>query len=284
MLGRGERQLLIRPVDPELEAAERLVGPAVALDPLADPHGTVQEAARPGPPGEGAQRDAGPGHVAHGGAGEAELRPDIGRAVRPHEAVGLERAVVEGVRPDVVGLPEPAVVVRRVVALGMEQRITQRLGPGQCGGGPGREVGEDHEGVVVGERGAEQAGLVGVALGQAKGAVVGVGVHGGGEEGQSPGRGRGGARAGGTGREGLPRAGGGEPRGTDAESGTDERTPAERRALSASHGSPLRALSISGRSLCWRAGAGSTLRSEGRVGGEGEREADHSQTISSRGV
>ena len=49
--------------------------------------------------------------VAHGRPEEAELPPDVGRPVGEHETVVLRRAVVEDVRPDVVRLAQPAVVV-----------------------------------------------------------------------------------------------------------------------------------------------------------------------------
>lgn len=262
MLGRGERQFFVGPVDAELVPAERLVGPPDPLDPLADPHRAGEEAPLTGPRGERAERDTGPRHVAHGGTGEAELRTDVGRTVRPHEPVRLRGAVVEGVRPDVVGLPQSAVVVPRVVGLGVQQCVTEGHGTGAARGGG--EVGQDREGVVVGERGAEQARLVRVALGEPDRAVVRVGVHGGGEEGPRAARRRDRGRAGRAlcrpGRNGADR---GERHGSEA--GPDERTAAEGVAGTAGHGTPrrcgpgaLRALSSGAGSFCWGPRGGST--------------------------
>jgi hypothetical protein len=167
VLAGTERQRRVGPVDAELVAAERLVGAPVGLDPVPDPDGAGPETAGTRAAGERRQRDAGPGHVAHRGAREAELGADVRGAVGADEAVRLRRTVVERVRADVVGLAKAPVAVLRVVRLGVEQGVTELHRPGLPTVG---EVRQDRQPVVVREGGAEQARLVGVALRETDGA------------------------------------------------------------------------------------------------------------------
>jgi len=117
------------------------------------------------------QRDAGPRHVPHSRAQEAELPANVGGAVRQHEPVRAGFAVVEHVRPHVVPLPQPAVVVVGVMVLGEQQTVADATRQGDTASGQGgahRHRRDVHEG------GGEQAELIGVALrqcGRARGGI-----------------------------------------------------------------------------------------------------------------
>ncbi len=177
VLGGSIGQPVISAVDTEGIPAKADRGIRVVDDPVAERRGAVFVALLASSGEELRERDASPGHVAHGAASEAELRRDVHRPIGMDEVVGLRGAIIEHVGSDIVGLPQSPVIVGRVVRLSIQQTIAEHPSPHAIVTGATRQKREDRERVIIRKRRAEEPVLVGVALDQTRRRALVVGIH-----------------------------------------------------------------------------------------------------------